>query len=309
MPRIIITEPGKNPQPYRFDLAMTKVKIGRHNENEIILKCDSASSFHAEMARVPGGFELRDLGSTNGIIKDDDRMEVWRLSDGDHLFLGNAEFDFQLNEDELTALAAEAGCAHDAEKTESEEVSEEESEEDETAPKPSIAAAFRRLFTGFRGIPNWAMVMVFLILGSIAFFFGMAKRHQNETGVTLGDTIIKKLSTPDMNRVKARVAEDSRPDPSSPAIPGDAEVSASLPVAEEAPVETDAFGLPADDPFATPAIKEDSITTDEDPFALPPTTTQQPGETKPDATEKKKTTEADSDGWDNWDDWDLQPDE
>jgi len=305
MPRITITEPGKPPQPYRFDLATEEVKIGRRSENEIILKCGSVSGSHAEMVRVPGGFELRDLGSTNGIIKDDKRIEIWSLSDGDRLFLGDTEFDFQLNEEELMTLAAEVDPKRDVEKQGFNEAKEEMAE----APKPSIFAAIRSLFAGFHGIPNWVVIVVFLILGSIAFFNGMSKRHKIETGVTIGEIVMRKLSTPDMSRVKTQVAGDLQDDALAPAANGNAEAPASVPAADEPNVKTDASESPEYDPFGIPVTEDEPETSVEDLFALTDTTTEPEVDEEPEATGTKKNTESDSDEWDNWDDWDLAPEE
>ena len=75
MPRITITVPDKLPQPYRFPLDRQVVMIGRGSENDIVIECGSVSLRHAEMVRVEGGYELRDLDSTNGIKLDDRRSE------------------------------------------------------------------------------------------------------------------------------------------------------------------------------------------------------------------------------------------
>jgi len=177
MPRITITEPGKNPQPYRFDLDAGLVRIGRRSENEIIIQCGSASGSHAEMVRVSGGFELRDCGSTNGIIKNGERIQTWCLTDGDRLLLGDVVFDFQLNEEEREVLAKESSPTDKLEKPESkprpEKTEEPEMSERSARPKPTPVVAS----AGSSGV--W-LVFVFLLLGPIAFHQGCSMRRDNE---------------------------------------------------------------------------------------------------------------------------------
>ena len=66
MPRVTITVPEKNSQPYRFALDRKSVTLGRGSENDIVVDCASISVHHAVMERIEGGYQLRDLGSTNG---------------------------------------------------------------------------------------------------------------------------------------------------------------------------------------------------------------------------------------------------
>jgi len=168
MPRITITEPDKVPQPYRFDLATNFVRIGRRSENEIIIQCASASGSHAEMARVPGGFELRDLASTNGIIRNGERIQAWHLSDGDQLLLGDVVFDFQLNEEELAVLAGEITPDHEPDIATSEPATENADRQEST----SVSTSTR--------ISGWWLVLAFLILGPLAIYQGFSMRRANE---------------------------------------------------------------------------------------------------------------------------------
>ncbi|MDB4740539.1 FHA domain-containing protein, partial [Akkermansiaceae bacterium] len=64
MPRVSITIPGKNSQPYRFKLDRNKVTIGRSADNDIVIDDTSVSSTHCTMDRVDGGYILRDKNST-----------------------------------------------------------------------------------------------------------------------------------------------------------------------------------------------------------------------------------------------------
>lgn len=107
MPRVIISEPGNSPQPYRFDIDSKKVQIGRGSENDIIISCRSVSTRHCNMERLKGGYVLRDKGSTNGIKLDDTLMEVIDLKDGMEVLIGDVLLEFELSEEEIETLEDE----------------------------------------------------------------------------------------------------------------------------------------------------------------------------------------------------------
>ncbi|MDA7629556.1 FHA domain-containing protein [Akkermansiaceae bacterium] len=104
MPRVSITIPGKNSQPYRFKLDRNKVTIGRSADNDIVIDDTSVSSTHCTMDRVDGGYVLRDKNSTNGISLDTDGMEVIDLRNGDDVKVGDVQFEYTLSDDELDSL-------------------------------------------------------------------------------------------------------------------------------------------------------------------------------------------------------------
>lgn len=116
MPRIVITEPGKPGQPYRFDLGHKMASIGRRSDNDIVLTCPSISGQHCTMERVKGGFILRDQESTNGIKLDGQRMHIIDLEDGMKLSLGDVTMEFQLSKDESGTLSKEDFTPHQKQK-------------------------------------------------------------------------------------------------------------------------------------------------------------------------------------------------
>ena len=63
MPRVTITVPDRNPQPYRFQLDRQAVNMGRGSDNDIVIEDGSVSVRHAVMERIEGGYQLRDLGT------------------------------------------------------------------------------------------------------------------------------------------------------------------------------------------------------------------------------------------------------
>lgn len=170
MPRVIVTVPEKKPQPYRFDLDSQLVSLGRGSRNHIVMDCESVSVSHAEMRRVPGGFELVDLVSTNGIKLDGLRFEVVSLESGMILELGDVTFEFQLSDEEIVLLKQEVPASSLS----------EDNEVDEPVrmpvkrPKPKVQPSKPTLGAG--------TIFGFLVLAMIAFAIGMAVRFEKDTG-------------------------------------------------------------------------------------------------------------------------------
>jgi pSer/pThr/pTyr-binding forkhead associated (FHA) protein len=168
MPRVTITAPDTNPQPYRFQLDRRVVTLGRGSDNDIVIDCGSVSGSHAEMRRREGGYELRDMESTNGIKLDGERMSVIPLRSGLSVKLGDVAFDFQLSDEECEALerekpAEESPILREPEEAPHQKVSSANSQSEEANPK------------------RWPIIW-FVILAAMAFFVGMAVRYEKETG-------------------------------------------------------------------------------------------------------------------------------
>lgn len=192
MPRVTITIPDKTPQPYRFPLDRRLVSLGRGSENDIPIDCGSVSVRHAEMRRVEGGYELCDLGSTNGIKRDGERSEVIPLQNGVSVTLGDVAFDFLLSDDELNELAderarldlpvlppvTEAGAVKDAAV-----VVETAPNGDETREKARESCEDDAC--ACCGPNRCWMILLFVILAAAAFIAGMAVRHQKDTGKSM----------------------------------------------------------------------------------------------------------------------------
>ncbi|MFM7181554.1 MAG: FHA domain-containing protein [Verrucomicrobiales bacterium] len=71
------------------------LRIGRAPENEIALDDSSVSTFHAEIHRDGDHHVLKDLGSTNGVRLNGERVQEAHLSDGDLLRFGNLRAHYQ----------------------------------------------------------------------------------------------------------------------------------------------------------------------------------------------------------------------
>ncbi len=77
----------------RVPLDRTETVIGRDQRCDIVLTEAKASRRHARIQRGDGGyFEIIDLGSRNGIVVDDERVERMTLLDGDRFVIGDTEF-------------------------------------------------------------------------------------------------------------------------------------------------------------------------------------------------------------------------
>lgn len=178
MPRVTITVPDKKAQPYRFALERKSVSLGRGSENDIVIDCTSASVRHAVMERVQGGYELRDLGSTNGTKLKGKPCDSIVLADGLEVALGDVAFDFTLTTDEKLALASEMP---DGEPPIIKE------EEEEPVPSPESSRSQRPLASTQQPGPaaSFFMMLLFLLLATTALFIGVSVRHQKETGRSL----------------------------------------------------------------------------------------------------------------------------
>lgn len=193
MPRVTITVPDHTSQPYRFQLDRKVVTIGRGSDNDIAIECASVSTKHAEMARIPGGYEVRDVGSTNGVKFAGKRGEVIRLESDMTVHLGDVAFHFLLNEEELEALRKEKP-----------EGDSKIIREDPLPPLPPSKDVPRE-----RKVPSpqqplvshsggggeaFGMICLFILLAAVSLFIGLSIRHKRETGGSLIEAIQKNLS-------------------------------------------------------------------------------------------------------------------
>lgn len=174
MPRVLITVSEQTPQPYRFDLDRSVVKIGRGSDNDISINCRSVSVHHAVMERVPGGYQLRDLESTNGTKLAGTRLAIIELTDGLSAKLGDVTFDFSLTIEEQSTLALEAPPKN----THYEE--QAEIPEPQPAPRTPRRQSKPATPTGNPASYNLWMFFAFLIFAALAFFIGLSIRHKKE---------------------------------------------------------------------------------------------------------------------------------
>jgi hypothetical protein len=78
----------------KFVLDGDVTTAGRHPESDIFLDDITVSRRHAEVARTPAGYVLRDVGSLNGTYLNRERIEEASLSNGDELQVGKFKLVF-----------------------------------------------------------------------------------------------------------------------------------------------------------------------------------------------------------------------
>jgi pSer/pThr/pTyr-binding forkhead associated (FHA) protein len=82
----IVTTEGEE---LAFQLSQPSLSVGRESDNDIVIPDGSMSSHHAEIVETAEGYQLTDLGSTNGTQVNGQRIDSALLSDGDSITLGH----------------------------------------------------------------------------------------------------------------------------------------------------------------------------------------------------------------------------
>lgn len=77
---------------YLLDTEITRA--GRHPDSDIFLDDITVSRRHAEIARMPEGYSVRDAGSLNGTYVNRDRVDEAALHNGDELQIGKFRLVF-----------------------------------------------------------------------------------------------------------------------------------------------------------------------------------------------------------------------
>jgi len=78
-------------------LSGSRVVLGRSREADIVLQDPNVSRRHAELRRENGGWQIVDLGSTNGIKVNGRRVDNQPLSAGDQITIGVTDLTFELD--------------------------------------------------------------------------------------------------------------------------------------------------------------------------------------------------------------------
>ena len=82
----------------RHVISSTAVRIGRSQSNDICLQNNSISLHHAEIhRRRDGTFYIVDLGSTNGVMVNQEQVTQVEIKDGDVIELGEVRLNFYTN--------------------------------------------------------------------------------------------------------------------------------------------------------------------------------------------------------------------
>ena len=228
MPRIVITEPDGQSQPYRFEIDRKRVSIGRGSDNDILLTHRSTSSEHCTMERVKGGFILRDQDSTNGIQQDKSLMQVIDLKDGMALSMGDVTLDFQLSEEEIETLSKEDFVPHQMKKQSASQPEAEAEEKGSLALKENTASSDANKQSDESDSPSSptppsynqsairsggssAKPLLIFILIIAALFTGMTVSHKLRTRDSLPTKIIDLLKRKPVSEKADQTADPSAP--------------------------------------------------------------------------------------------------
>lgn len=76
-----------------YELAKTVV-IGRHLSCHIVVEDPTVSAKHAQLTQGGNGYEISDLGSTNGVLIGKERVTRRSLRNGDLFVIGTHEFEY-----------------------------------------------------------------------------------------------------------------------------------------------------------------------------------------------------------------------
>ncbi len=77
-----------------IEVSGTPVSIGRNSQCDVRISNESVSRRHAEIQMTEFGAMIVDLGSTNGVVVNGEKVEEHRLSSGDCVELGNHVFRY-----------------------------------------------------------------------------------------------------------------------------------------------------------------------------------------------------------------------
>jgi pSer/pThr/pTyr-binding forkhead associated (FHA) protein len=76
------------------ELETARVILGRGPQVDVGVDDPSVSHQHAALELGSGGYRIRDLGSTNGVVVNGARTRLAELKHGDHISLGEVELRY-----------------------------------------------------------------------------------------------------------------------------------------------------------------------------------------------------------------------
>ncbi len=82
-------------------------RIGKSNDNDIVLTDDTVSRHHCELLRAPDGIHVRDLESTNGTRVDGTRIREAVLGSGQVLKVGEVEISIRPTQQRMEVLPSD----------------------------------------------------------------------------------------------------------------------------------------------------------------------------------------------------------
>ncbi len=99
MPNLyVVTNDG---QIFNFSISKDKVRIGRSNDNDLILADNTVSRYHTEIQKRKNDYILADLGSYNGTKLNGKSIQKVFLKHGDKIQIGSSKLTFLINGNSL----------------------------------------------------------------------------------------------------------------------------------------------------------------------------------------------------------------
>ena len=99
MPNLyVVTNDG---QIFNFSISKDKVRIGRSNDNDLILADNTVSRYHTEIQKRKNDYILADLGSYNGTRLNGKSIQKVFLKHGDKIQIGSSKLTFLINGNSL----------------------------------------------------------------------------------------------------------------------------------------------------------------------------------------------------------------
>jgi pSer/pThr/pTyr-binding forkhead associated (FHA) protein len=100
--KLILTLPDGSEQ--EFELQKASITIGRSTANDIALNDGRVSRTHVRLECTPAGCQITDLGSSNGTLLNDNRIDQAIIHSGDRLTLGTSKLRYEHAPASATAM-------------------------------------------------------------------------------------------------------------------------------------------------------------------------------------------------------------
>jgi pSer/pThr/pTyr-binding forkhead associated (FHA) protein len=75
-----------------------RTRIGRGNDNELVLDTKHVSRYHAVLLAGPAHTTVEDLNSTNGVFVNGKRVARQTLKDGDRVTIGKTHYRYTVRD-------------------------------------------------------------------------------------------------------------------------------------------------------------------------------------------------------------------
>jgi len=109
LPRCTLRALGDGVTPVEAQVGVSSLSVGQSQANDVHVDDASVSRFHFELTRDPKGLLIRDLGSTNGTLVEGVFVIEARLSPGQRIRAGRAEFTVELEQTKSRVAAHSEG--------------------------------------------------------------------------------------------------------------------------------------------------------------------------------------------------------